>query len=134
MCSAGAWMRQHEVMAILESYEPAEAARSTGLTLDTLRYYEREGLIGPIERAAGGRRRYTADDLAWISIVTCLRDADLGIADLRRFTELLRTEQGHGDRVAFLRRRRGELEERQRRTVAALAVLEDKIAYYGRPL
>jgi DNA-binding transcriptional MerR regulator len=125
-------MRKYEAMVIPESCEPAEAARRTGLTLDTLRYYEREGLIGPIARSAGGRRRYTADDLAWISIVTCLRDADLGIADLRRFTDLLHSE-GQGDRVAFLRRRRDELEDRQRRTAAALAVLEDKIAYYGRP-
>jgi DNA-binding transcriptional MerR regulator len=111
--------------------DPAEAARRTGLSLDTLRYYEREGLIGPIERASSGHRRYTEDDLAWIGIVTCLRDADLGIADLRRFTELLRTEAA-GNRVEFLRRRRAELVERVRRTQAAIAVLDDKISYYSR--
>jgi DNA-binding transcriptional MerR regulator len=112
--------------------DPGEAARRTGLSLDTLRYYEREGLIGPIDRTPGGRRRYDADDVAWIGIVTCLRDAGLGIADLRRFTELLRTEHETGDRVAFLRRRRDELSERLQRLQAALRVLNDKIEYYGR--
>jgi DNA-binding transcriptional MerR regulator len=63
--------------------------------------------------------------------VTCLRDAGLGIADLRRFTELLRTEKGSDDRVAFLQRRREELRDRLRRTRAALDVLDDKIAYYS---
>jgi DNA-binding transcriptional MerR regulator len=118
-------------MGPVTTLEPAEAARATGLTLDTLRYYEREGLIGPIERTAGGQRRYGPDDVAWIGLVTCLRDAGLGIADLRRFTELLRTEDD-GDRVAFLERRREELRDRLRRTQAALDVLDDKIAYYAR--
>ena len=74
--------------------------------------------------------RYSEDDLAWIGLITCLRDADLGIADLRRFTELLRAE-GAGDRVAFLRRRREELLDRVRRTQAAIKVLDDKISYYS---
>ncbi len=112
-------------------HEPAEAAAATGLTLDTLRYYEREGLIGPIERSAGGRRRYDDNDLAWIGIVTCLRDAGLGIADLRRFTELLRTENPGQDRVAFLRRRKEELQDRLQQTQAALTVLDEKITYYS---
>lgn len=109
----------------------AEVAERTGLSIDTLRYYEREGLVGPIARSAGGQRRYADDDVAWIGLVTCLRDAGLGIADLRRFTELLRSEADAGDRVAFLRRRRAELEERLRATRAALAVLDDKIAHYA---
>jgi DNA-binding transcriptional MerR regulator len=111
---------------------PGDAAHITGLSLDTLRYYEREGIIGPIRRDTGGRRRYTEDDLAWIGIVTCLRDAGLGIDDLRRFTALLETENGHADRVAFLGQIRSELQERLRSTRAALSVLDDKIAYYGR--
>lgn len=116
------------------TFDPGQAAERTGLTLDTLRYYEREGLIGPIDRSAAGRRRYSEDDVTWIGIVACLRDAGLGIADLRRFTELLRSEQAGGDRVAFLHRRREELLDRQRRTEAALRVLDDKIVYYsGQP-
>ena len=81
-------------MSAMTGFAPGEVARRTGLTLDTLRYYEREGLVGPIERSVGGQRRYDEDDVAWIGIVTCLRDAGLGIADLRRFTELLRSEAG----------------------------------------
>jgi DNA-binding transcriptional MerR regulator len=113
-------------------HQPSTAARRTGLSLDTLRYYEREGLIGPVDRSPGGRRRYSDDDLAWIGVVTCLRDAGLGIADLRRFTDLLRSEAGAQDRVGFLRRRRAELEERRRLAERAISVLDDKIEYYGR--
>lgn len=118
-------------MAGMTGFAPGEVARRTGLTLDTLRYYEREGLVGPIERSVGGQRRYDEDDVAWIGIVTCLRDAGLGIADLRRFTELLRSEAGQDDRVAFLRRRRAELVEQAERIREAVRVLDDKIAYFA---
>ncbi|MFB6720998.1 MerR family transcriptional regulator [Kribbella sp. NPDC056345] len=112
-------------------YSPGEAADRTGLSLDTLRYYEREALIGPIERLPGGRRVFTEGDLAWIGVVSCLRDAGLGIADIQRFTALLRTAGDPASRVDFLRERRAALLEHMARMEAALGVLDDKIEYYG---
>jgi len=109
---------------------PAQAAERVGLTLDTLRYYEREGLIGPVQRSVGGHRVYTDDDVFWIGLVSCLRAAGLGIADLRDFTSLLRVDGGGSDRVAFLRRHRAELEDRAQKIRAAIAVLDEKIDYY----
>lgn len=114
-------------------YGLGEVAERTGLTHDTLRYYEREGLVGPVRRTSGGQRVYDEDDLAWIGIVTCLRDAGLGIADLRRFTQLLRTEGASADRVGFLQRRRAELEERIVKTQQAIGILDGKIAHYSNP-
>lgn len=108
-----------------------EAAQAVGLSEDTLRYYEREGLVGPVERDSSGHRRYGEDDLAWIGIVTCLRDAGLGIADLRRFTELLRSAAEPRERTEFLQRRRQELIARRDSLTAAITVLEEKIEHYG---
>jgi DNA-binding transcriptional MerR regulator len=110
--------------------EPREAADRTGLTIDTLRYYEREGLLGPVQRRSG-QRRYTEGDVAWIGLITCLRSAGLGIADLRRFTDLLRAEGASADRVEFLRHRRADLVERLQQTQAAIDVLDDKIRHYS---
>jgi DNA-binding transcriptional MerR regulator len=115
----------------MTSYEPSAAAEATGISLDTLRYYEREGLIGPIQRSSGGQRRYDQDDIAWIGLITCFREAGLGIADLRRFTSLLRVDGQPQDRVTFLRERREELLDRVQRTQSALRVLDDKIAHYS---
>lgn len=115
-------------------YTPAEAADRTGLSLDALRYYEREKLVGPVARTAGGHRADSEDDVAWIGIVSCLRNAGLGISDLREFTQLLRAERpGGGDsgRVTFLERRRDELCARREQLDAALRVLDEKIAYYA---
>ncbi|KOX32001.1 MerR family transcriptional regulator [Streptomyces sp. NRRL F-4707] len=110
---------------------PAAAAERTGVSLDTLRYYEREGLIGPVRRSAGGHREYTEDDVFWIGLVTCFREAGLGIADLRQFVAVLRAEHTPQERVAFLRERRGALEERVAALRKAIRVLDEKIAYYG---
>ncbi|NUP36966.1 MAG: MerR family transcriptional regulator [Streptomyces sp.] len=110
---------------------PATAADRTGVSIDTLRYYEREGLIGPIGRSAGGRRQYTEEDVFWIGLVTCFRDAGLGIADLREFVAILRAEHSPEDRVAFLRERRTALEQRVAALTRAIGVLDDKIAYYS---
>ncbi|MFF8323035.1 MerR family transcriptional regulator [Streptomyces bobili] len=110
---------------------PATAADRTGVSIDTLRYYEREGLIGPIRRSAGGRRQYTEDDLFWIGLVTCFREAGLGITDLRGFVAILRVEHSPQDRVAFLRERRAALEQRVAALCRAMDVLDEKIAYYS---
>jgi DNA-binding transcriptional MerR regulator len=111
---------------------PAAAADRTGISIDTLRYYEREGLIGPIRRSAGGRRQYTEDDIFWIGLITCLREAGLGIADLRGFVAMLRAEHPPQDRVAFLRERRAGLEQRVVALHRAMEVLDGKIDYYSR--
>ena len=113
-----------------DTLAPHAAAAHAGVSLDTLRYYEREGLIGPIARTDAGHRIYGEDDLFWIGLVTCLRDAGLGISELREFTSLLRSEGAASDRVAFLTGHREELRRRRAQIDLALGVLEEKIEYY----
>jgi DNA-binding transcriptional MerR regulator len=110
---------------------PGDAADKSGLSLDTLRYYEREGLIGPIRRDAGGRRRYSGGDLAWLDVLTCLRRSGMGIADLRRFVGVLRgAAPASAEPVEMLRLHRKRLVEDIEHVRAALRVLDSKIAHY----
>ena len=113
-----------------DTLTPQAAAARAGVSLDTLRYYEREGLIGPIARTAGGHRAYDGDDLFWIGLVTCLRAAGPGLSALRELTSLLRRVGSPADRVAFLQGHRRELHERRARIDLALGVLDEMIAYY----
>lgn len=56
----------------MTTYSPAEAAAESGFSIDTLRYYEREGILPPIERSAGGRRRTArATCGCWASCGAC---------------------------------------------------------------
>jgi DNA-binding transcriptional MerR regulator len=133
------------MMVAMTSYAPAEAAKRTGLSLDTLRYYERLGLTGPIRRTTGGKRVYSEHDIAWFNLLTCLRRAGLGIADLQRFIGRLRgvsngnhqSPNGSSDDsaegvVELLERRRADLTAQMEQMQTALRVLDGKIAHYRR--
>ena len=74
----------------------AEAARRTGVSVHTLRYYERAGLVvTPVDRTAGGRRRYHQLDLDWIVICTKLRATGMPIKTIRRYAELVAAGPGN---------------------------------------
>jgi len=77
----------------MSSFSPAEAAEHSGLSIDTLRYYEREGILPAVARTAGGRRTYTDDDLARLEFLRCLRETGMPIAKLRRYAELADLEK-----------------------------------------
>ena len=63
----------------------SEVAKEFGLTTDTLRYYEREGLIGPISKGKNGIRNYTEEDIKRIQFVKCMRAAGVEISFLKRY-------------------------------------------------
>src|ERR1700716_3204630 len=69
----------------------AEAARRAGVSVHTLRYYERAGLVV----TAGGRRRYQQLDLDWITVCTRLRATGMPIKTIRRYAQLV--SAGHGN-------------------------------------
>lgn len=73
----------------------AEAAERTGLTPDTLRYYERDGLmVRAVHRTSSGHRQYDDADLTWIRLLTCLRGTGMPIREIRRYAALVREGAG----------------------------------------
>ncbi|HEU5347948.1 MAG TPA: MerR family transcriptional regulator [Ktedonobacterales bacterium] len=105
-----------------------DIAARTGLSLHTLRYYERIGLVSPVGRATSGHRRYTIGDLNWLTFLQCLRATGMSIRQMRAFADLRR--QGDtmiADRLAFLRAHRQHVLEHLRELEGNLAVIEQKI-------
>ena len=82
-------------MAVETSLTIADAARATGVSAYTLRYYERAGLINGVDRADSGHRRYSDEDLAWIEVLQCLRATGMPIQRIRRYAELVRAGEGN---------------------------------------
>jgi DNA-binding transcriptional MerR regulator len=72
---------------------PGQVAQRSGFSLDTLRYYERIGLLSNVERTASGHRRFGEDDLEWLEVLRCLRDTGMPIAQMRRYAQLARGGQ-----------------------------------------
>ena len=107
-----------------------EAAQRTGLSVDTLRYYERAGLIEPVRREPNGRR-YEEIDLLWLAFLRRLRATGMPIAQMRRFARL----RDAGDATAGERRELLEAHARMVRERLAdlsenLEIVERKIAHF----
>src|SRR4030095_1148411 len=108
-----------------------EVAKATGLTPHTLRYYERIGLIHPINREENTRRHYTADDVGWIDFILKLRATGMSIKDMQRYAELQR--QGDDtlpERVEMLKSLRDSVETRIDELNDNLKLVYYKIDYY----
>lgn len=108
-----------------------EASRLSGVGIEALRYYEREGLLlDPTTRDGGGRRRYGAGDLRWIAGLVMLRETGMSIADIRVIAELSRTPGTEAERLALLEEHRERVRADLARIHGHLVAIERKIASY----
>jgi DNA-binding transcriptional MerR regulator len=113
------------------TYAIAEAAHRSGLSIDTLRYYERIELIDPPARDSGGRRAYTDDDMTWLAFLTKLRMTGMPIRMMREYAKL--RHQGMstaGRRKQILMEQRTEVLTRIAELNSCLEILNYKIANY----
>ena len=115
----------------MTSYTPAEAAERSGFSIDTLRYYEREGILSPVARTVGGRRRYSEDDLGRLGFLRCLRDTGMPIAQMCRYAELARAgDHTAAERMRLLQEHAGKVEEQMRLLARQHEHLREKIRFY----
>jgi len=108
-----------------------EVSEATGLSAHTLRYYERIGLIHPIEREENTRRLYTEEDLGWIDFLLKLRATGMSIKDMQKYAELQR--QGDvtlPDRVQMLKSLQSKVEARMNELDEHLKLICYKIEIY----
>lgn len=106
----------------------SEAAKITGLTAATLRYYESEGLIPPVTRKNGGVRDYQQDDLGWIDFIKCMRSAGMSVDSLIEYTTLFRNgTQSDEARKNILIRERDQLLAKQKEISETIERLNGKI-------
>ena len=110
----------------------AEAARRTGVSVHTLRYYERAGLVvTAVGRTAGGRRRYHQLDLDWIVVCTRLRATGMPIRTIRRYAQLVSAGPGNEhERLALLEAHRAEVTSKLAEIRENLELIDHKIDVY----
>ncbi|WP_100365820.1 MerR family transcriptional regulator [Diaminobutyricimonas aerilata] len=114
----------------MQTFTPAEAAERTGFSLDTLRYYEKAGLLGRIRRGAGGRRAYTESDIEWLGLIRCLRDTGMPIAQLKSYAQLATDDSTMDERLALLEQHDREVQASIDALLAQQRRLREKIAWY----
>ena len=112
------------------TYSISEAAELMGVSVYTLRYYEKEGLLPNLE-LVNGRRVFREADLNWLQILNCLKNTGMPLKEIRRYLELCEL----GD-ASLLERQ--EMILNQKRSIEGqicilnenMAVIESKLRYY----
>jgi MerR family transcriptional regulator, aldehyde-responsive regulator len=109
-----------------------ETAERTGLSEHTLRYYERAGLLSAVRRdGSSGHRRYSADDVARISTLACLRATGMPLEQMRRYFALAARGRGAAHELrALLVEQEAALEERMQGMRRHLSYVRRKIDYW----
>ncbi|MPN04683.1 HTH-type transcriptional regulator AdhR [bioreactor metagenome] len=106
----------------------SEAAKISGLTAATLRYYESKGLIPPVTRKNGGVRDYQQDDLGWIDFIKCMRSSGMSVESLIEYTTLFRNgKESDEARKNILIRERDQLLAKQKEIGETIERLNGKI-------
>ena len=109
----------------------AEVSEHYGISSDTLRYYERIGLIRPVNRTASGIRDYNEIDLRRVEFIKCMRSAGLSIEVLIEYVGLVQQgDQTIETRKEILKEQRELLVTRMKELQKTLDVLDHKIEVY----
>ena len=108
-----------------------EVSEKFNIPSETLRYYERVGVIPPVTRTASGIRNYQEEDLAWVENAKCFRAAGLSIEALIEYLKLY--SEGNSTfqaRLDLLNEQRAILLAQQKQLVETLDRLDYKISKY----
>ena len=113
----------------------AEVSKKYELSADTLRYYERIGLVPPVPRNKSGIRDYDTESCQWVELMKCMRSAGVQIEALIEYVALFQQgDETIGARKALLIEQRDQLVERMAEMQRSLDRLNDKIERYEQGL
>ena len=113
----------------------SEISKKCNISPDTLRYYEKVGLLSYVNRTSGGIRNYTEQDCAQVEFIKCMRSAGLSIEILRRYFELFRRgKRTLKARRDLLAKERENLQMRFKELQDTIKRLDYKISVYDKAL
>lgn len=108
-----------------------DVARASGLSIETLRYYDRAGLLGEVQRNGAGRRIFDRNALGLLDVVLRLRRTGMPVEEVRHFVNLVRTgDAERAGRLELLRRHRSRVLSQVHQLREDLGVIDWKIAAY----
>ncbi len=108
-----------------------EVSEKYGISVDTLRYYEKAGIIPRVTRNKSGIRNYQEEDLQWVQLAIWMRRAGLPIDALAKYVKLsLAGEDTLPQRIELLKKQRIDLQGQLQEIAEAMRILEHKIRKY----
>ncbi|WP_050183958.1 MerR family transcriptional regulator [Domibacillus robiginosus] len=115
----------------MKTYSISEAAKELNLTVYTLRYYDKEGLMPFVERTPSGTRLFKESDIGALKIIQCLKSTGMPIKDIKHFIDWC----SDGDptlqqRYDMFMERKASVEAQMEELKKTMEVIEHKCRYY----
>lgn len=117
------------------TYTISAAAKRMGVSVPTLRYYDKEGLLPHMNRSGSGIRMFTEDDFEWVRFIERLKKSGMPIKEIKSYIDLY--EQGDGtigERRELIYARRAAVEREMEELQETLAFITYKCWYYDKAL
>ena len=108
-----------------------EVSEKYDISSDTLRYYERIGMIPEVTRTASGIRDYQESNLSWVELVICMRKAGVSVESLIEYVKMcMQGDTTFSARLHLLQEEKEKLEEQRSQLETAMKRLDYKISRY----
>lgn len=109
-----------------------EVSKKYNISQDTLRYYERAGIIPPVTRTSGGIRDYSDEDISWVLNAKCLRSAGVSVESIVEYLRLYKSDDNtFQERLDLLTGEKKKLLARKAELEETLSLLDYKIGIYA---
>ncbi|AIQ14556.1 MerR family transcriptional regulator [Paenibacillus durus] len=114
-------------------YTIGQVAEKSNLSIHTLRYYEKEGILPFIKRNESGIRIYEDEHIEWLKFICCLRETGMSISQLKEFVEL--TVQGDAtteERIQMLELQKKTVQDQVNTLMSYIGMIDFKIDMYSK--
>lgn len=113
-------------------YTMKQACEKTGLSYETLKFYCNQGLVPGVKRDANNRRVFDDRDINWINSLNCLKNCNMGIAEMQEYLQLcLEGPSSIPIRQEILKKKRAQLEQELKRVQDSIDYIDWKQGFYA---
>lgn len=113
------------------TYTISQAAEKAGISVYTLRYYDKEGLMPFLDKLEDGTRVFKDSDFAWLRTITCLKDTGMSIKEIREFVGLcMGGDRTLKERLFIIRRHQEQFERQMEQMERHRKTIQWKVRYY----
>jgi DNA-binding transcriptional MerR regulator len=113
------------------SYTVSQVAECLGITVYTLHYYDKEGLLPFVDRAANGARVFKDADFRWLDIIMALKNTGMPLKDIKQYVEWsLAGDSTLKQRFEYIKRQKKAVEKQMEELKKYLELLDYKQWYY----
>ena len=117
------------------TYTIKQVADKMGVSVPTLRYYDKEGLLPFIEKKENGTRIFKESDLRTLEIISCMKASGMPIKDIKRYMDMcLEGDSTLEDRLDIFLKRQEVVKEQMEELNKTMSVIEHKIKYYEKAI